>query len=443
MKKYLYISVLLPLLLVSPSTQLWAQNQMYSLDECIDYAWEKSTDISRAKSSIESKKAYLDQSKAALYPNLFLNVNQNSSSSNNYQNDGLWNRDTYLGLNLSLSSSVTLYNGAKLLNTISQSKSNLAAAESDIQTQKEIISLNVLTAYINVLLAKEQLKNSEAQLNSTKKQLDYASVRKSAGIISKADYLNIKSQYATDKVTLIAAQSGLKINLLSLMQIMNMPVNDSFSIKEPDIQTLVNNSTNFDADRIYNIALGIRPEIKTAKYNWESARTGIKIARADGLPSLSLTGSIGSNYSNNLKGVDFAEQISNQITPAIGLSLSIPIYQRKKVKNQVTQATIQAENYEYNLVDIKNNLRKAIEEACIDAYTAKMNYKASQEQYEAEQESYRLSDEMFAQGLINSVDYLTSKNNLAAAENNLTRSKYNVALQAKIVDYYLGKPITL
>jgi outer membrane protein len=292
------------------------------------------------------------------------------------------------------------------------------------------------------LLAKENVKNSEAQLQSTEKQLEYSEARKSAGIISRADYLNIKSQYATENAALVISQSDLRLTLVSIMQLMNMPANETFDITAPDIQTLLAQPTEANADKIFNISKDINPEIKTAELELVSARTGINIAKAEALPILTLTASLANGYNNNLSGIGLGEQMANQISPAIKLSLSVPIFQRKQVKNQVAQATIQADNYQYNLIDIKNDLRKAIEQACLDARTAYTTFLASQGQCEAEQESYRLAKEMFAQGLLNSADFLTAKNNLIEAENSLTQTKYNVALQNKIIDYYLGKPIT-
>ena len=199
--------------------------------------------------------------------------------------------------------------------------------------------------------------------------------------------------------------------------------------------------TETDATEVYNVALGLQPGIKTAQLELESADLDIKLAKADARPALSMTGGINSWYSSTQTGITLVEQLSGQVNPSLGLSLSIPIYQRKKVKNNIKQAEIQYENYQYNLVDIKNDLRKAIEQACTDALTAQSTYDSRTEQLEAEQESYRLAEEMFAQGLVNAVDYLASKNNLTTAENNQTQSKYNMILQNRVVNYYLGNPI--
>lgn len=421
-----------------------AQEQPFSLEACINYAWENSTEISRANNSVKIQNAYLIRSKAERGPNLYFNGNQSLSSMKSYQYSEIedsWTNSNKANLSVSLNSEITLYNGAKLKNTITQSKTNVAASESDIQIQKELISLNVLSAYINALLAIENVKNYEAQLKSTEKQLELAKARKSAGIISTSDLLNIKSQYASDKAAFINTKNTLRINLVSLMQLMNMPINDSFIIKEPNIDALIKKTSETNANSIYNIALGIQPSIKSAQLNLESTQMEINIAKADALPLLSLGGSIGTGYSSDMDNVNFGEQFSNKVNPYLGLSLSIPIFQRKKVKTNVAIAHIQTQNKELDLIDLKNDLRKYIEQACVDAQTANSNYLALQEQYDAENESYQLSDEMFTQGMINSVDLLSSKNNLITAENKLTQAKYNVLMQNKIIDYYTGNTI--
>lgn len=442
MKNYLKGSLLSLLLLILMFPTLNAQTNAFSLEQCINYAWENSTDISRANNSIESKQSILEQSKAALLPNLSLGLSQDLSISKNYiSNDKSWDSESQANTSFFLSSSVTLFNGAKLINTIRQNNTELTASEYEVQTQKEILSLEVLTAYINVLLANEKYLNMETQLNSTERQLELAEARKAAGVLSSSDYMNIKSEYASDKAALISAKSAKRLSLVSLMQTMNMPMEDSLTIVEPNLDTLLQEDKDTDAERIYNLALEIRPEIKSADLSLESAEVGIKIAKADALPTLSLQGNLSTSYSDALSEVDFGEQFSNKVKPSVALSLSLPIFQNKRVKNQVTQARIQAKESQLNLTDIKNNLRKSIEQACTDSEVAVMSYQAAQEQYLAAQESYRLAEEMFSQGMVNSVDFQSSKNTFINAQNSLTQSKYNVLLQNKIINYFCGQSI--
>lgn len=423
---------------------LSAQAQTYSLKDCIDYALENSTDIERSQNNVIIQGAYLEQSKASRLPNLQLGVNQQLSSGSSYSStDSEWDRSSNSTLNASLTSEIALYNGAKIRNTILQNRINLESAELSIQAEKELISLNILSYYIDALLARDNLKNSQLQLEATQKQLVYAEARSEAGVISRSDLLYIRSQLASDKTSMVEAQSNMRLALVSLMQIMNMPVNDSFDIEQPDIENIISQNPETNSEAVYNIALGLQPGIQTAALNVKSAETEVEILKSGSLPSLTLNTGVGSGYGSGIDNVNFGDQFSNSVNPYVGLSLSIPIYQRKQVKTQVKIARIESNNVKLELLDLKNDLRKYIEQACTDAQTAQSSYSALQEQLEAEQESYDVASEMFSQGLINSVDFLLSKNNLIIAENKFTQAKYELILQNKIVEYYLGNPIEL
>ncbi|MFA9392484.1 MAG: TolC family protein [Prolixibacteraceae bacterium] len=440
MKIYIFLIILT---LCSPIL-LSAQAQPYSLKDCIEYALEKSTDIDRSQNNVILQSAYLEQAKASRLPNLQLGINQQLTSTGiDNSIDGEWNRNINSTLNASVNSQMTLYNGAKIKNTILQNEINLESAEINIQAERELISLNILSFYIDALLAKDNLQNSQLQLEATQNQFAYAKAKSEAGVISRSDLLYIKSQLASDKTSNIEAEGNMRLALVSLMQRMNMPINDSFTIQQPEIENIIQQNSETNPETVYTIALGLQTNIKSAELNVKSAETDVEIARSGALPSLQLNGGVGTGYGLNIGNINFGEQFSNSINPYMGLSLSIPIYQRKQIKTQVKTAQIQSSNVKLELIDLKNDLRKYIEQACTDAQTAQSNYKALEEQLGAEQESYDVASEMFSQGMVNSVDFLLSKNNLIIAENKFTQAKYKLVLQNKIVEYYLGKPIEL
>jgi outer membrane protein len=157
---------------------------------------------------------------------------------------------------------------------------------------------------------------------------------------------------------------------------------------------------------------------------------------------LAASAGISSGYSS-LNSGSYSGQINNQIYPAVGFSLSIPIYQKKQVRTSITVAKIGYQNAELSEIDTKNTLRKNIEQACVDVSSAQIKYEASKENYSATLEASLLSDEKFKQGVINSVDYLVSKTNLIVAESELLQSKYNLIVSYKIMDYYMGIPLAL
>lgn len=441
MKLLFKLTIILFLLLglvVMPSV---AQDKSYTLTDCINHALKNSTAVGRASNEVLSQVSELEQLRAERSPDLSLSASEYLSSSNSYEEtDDTWDREGRASTSVSLSSDLTLYNGASIRNSILQGKINVSAAEADIKTTEDLLSLDVLADFIAVLQSQEQLKNSQSQLLATEEEMEEANIRREAGVLSPADYLYIKSQYASDKAELVTSKSELRISLVSLMQTMNMPISNSFSIIPPSEETILKLNLETDASTVYQVALGIYPSVKTATLDLESSLYDIKIAKADALPYLNLSSGLSTSHSSSTN-TNIGNQLSNKITPTIGLELSVPIFRQKKVKNSVRQAVIDSEDYEFDLIDIKNDLRKSIEQACTDAQTANSTYVSYQELYLSEQESYKLAKEMFEQGMLSSVDYMTSKNNLSTAENNLTNAKYDMVLQNEIIEYYMGNSI--
>ena len=112
------------------------------------------------------------------------------------------------------------------------------------------------------------------------------------------------------------------------------------------------------------------------------------------------------------------------------------IFQNKQVKSSVAIANIGYQSAELNELNTKNELRKEIEQACVDVLSRQIEYEASLESYKSYEESYTLAEEKFNNGLINSVDFLFEKTNLISAESDLLQSKYKLIFSYKILDFY-------
>jgi outer membrane protein len=417
------------------------QGKVWTLQDCIDYALEQNIQVRKSALSIESNQAYADQAKAQRFPSVSAGVSQNFS----------WAKGTTTGDNsfsgsngssYSLNSSVSLYNGGRISDEIKQTALNVESGKYSTETTRESVSLSILNAFLQVLYAEELVKNSEKQIESTTQQLNLASERLNLQIISQADYAQVKSQLASEKLTLANSQSQLAISKVNLMQLMELPVTNDFTVSHPTLEESLNELRRPDVAVIYDTALAIKPQIKVAALNKQVASLDEKMARAGFLPTLSASAGVSSGF-NGPSSTEYFDQINNAIKPTLGLSLSIPIYQRRQVKTSVAVARINVQNAELSETDTKNQLRKNIEQACQDVVSAQIKYEASLENFSATSESAMLSDEKFRQGIINSVDYLVSKTSLIVAESSLLQSKYNLIFSYKILDFYTGVSLSL
>ena len=433
------------LLIVFSGIDCKGQNKSWTLEDCITYAKSKNIQVQKANLANDKNQLYSNQAQANRLPSLGASIGQNfnwykgfDSSTGQYGSNNGSNSTNY-----SISSNVALYNGQKLQNRIKLAELDLQAGKYYSETVKESVELNILNAYLQVLYAYESVSNAEKQIDATTSQLTLANERMELGVISKSDYLQIKSELATEKSTLADAQSQLAIDKVTLMQLMELPVNDNFEIKSPNLDSLMVQNKRPNALEIYNLALGIKPQIKNAELTREGAALDVKIAKADYLPTLSMNAGLSSSFSSLTTESGYASQLKNKINPAVGLSLSIPVFQKKQVKTNVQIAAIAVSDAELDEINTKNELRKSIEQACVDVVSAQSKYAASLEENQASKESYDVSTEKFKQGLMNSVDYLFEKTNLITSESKLLQSKFKQIFSFKVLDFYKGVPLTL
>lgn len=422
-----------------------AQSKIWTLEECINYAQGKNIQVQKAELSNDRNQLYSNQAAFNRLPSVNASVRENlnwykgfDSSTGSYGSSNGSNSTNY-----SLSSSISLFNGDKLNNKIKQAELDLKSSHFYSESVKESVGLNILNAYLQVLYASENVSNAEKQIVSTTEQLALAKERMDLGVISMSDYLQIKSELASEKSTLASAQSQLSINKVTLMQLMELPVDSDFAVSSPDLDSLMIVTGQVDAQEIYNLALGIKPEIKNAELNKESAKLDVNIAKADFLPSLSMDAGLSTGYSSLTTNSGYTSQLKDKINPAVGLSLSIPIFQKKQVKTNVALANIGVSDAELDEINTKNQLRKEIEQACVDVVSAKTQYDASLEQNLSSQESYDVVTEKYRLGLLNSVDFLIQKTNLITSESKLLQSKFNVIFSYKVLDFYKGIPLVL
>ncbi len=435
------------------------EGKVWTLEECIQYALDQNLDIRKSGLTIMTNEERALQAKAGVLPSVNASVSQNFSwnRSADMEIDPITNMSTIKdygsfkgGNNTSygINSNVTLFNGGRLNNEIKQSDLNIQSSKYNLETIRESVSLNILNAFLQVLFAEEQVRNTEKQIESTTGQLNLATERLNLRIISQADYLQVKSQLASEKLSLANAQSQLSIARVNLMQMMELPVTDEFQIAEPSLEESLNQQRSPMVTSIFDTAMAIKPQIKSAALDKEIAQLDEKIAKAGYLPSLSANAGISTGASiDAFTGDDlrfsYADQMDHALSPSAGLTLSIPIYQKRQVKTSVALAKINAMNAEISETATKNQLRKNIEQACQDVISAQAEYEASLEKYQSTKESSALSDEKFNQGIINSVDYIVSKTNLIVSESQLLQSKYNLIFSYKILDFYTGIPLTL
>ncbi|WP_316829398.1 TolC family protein [Pedobacter aquatilis] len=430
MSKYIkYISIVI-LLFTGYVTKAQEIPKVWDLKTAIEYAKEKNISINTLKLTAQTAEQSLIASKSAVLPNLTGNVSQ---ALTNYKS-GLQNTSGF-----GLSSDVTLYNGSYLKNDIKAKELTLQTANLSVEAAKNDITISITQAYLNILLARENitylkdlLTTSEAQVKQSEQQFKF-------GTIAKKDLLQLQATYANDKYTLVAAQNTLQQNVLTLKQLLQIPTDVPFEVSTTDTiqtpQALDNLASAQDK------ALRTRPEIKSGELNIQLQNTELAKAKSTLRPTLSLGGSLYTGYNNNSAG-SYTYQLNNSFYQNLGLTLSIPIFDRKVTKTNVAKANISIQQARLSLLDAKTTLSQNVERAYINVQNANSQYAAAQEQFTYTGEALRISNAALKEGTNNIVENLQQKNLYVQALQAFVQAKYTANLYTKIYNFYTGVPIT-
>ncbi|MCG6189173.1 TolC family protein [Maribellus maritimus] len=433
-------------LLLNFSTTTFAQSS-WSLQKCIDYALENNIQIQQQKLNNQYYQNQVSQAKSDRLPNLNANLSNNYSFGRSLNADNVYESVNSTQLNGYLSSNLTLFNGLTLQNTIDQYELDFQATMQDFEKAKDDLVLNIAASYLEILFAEELVEVSNAQIEVTQQQINRTQQLVDAGSLARGALLEIEAQLAQEELTLVNRENSVQLAYLTLYQLLELPISESFKVEVPKLPEIKANVTMANSYDVFKNAINVRPEIKASQLRVESARKQLEIAKGNRYPSLSL----GLNYNNqyyeimnsDLPQKSFDDQLKSNSRYGMGLNLSIPIFNKFQIKNGISNAKLQVADYEYRLQSARNVLRKDIEQAYTNALAALNRYVSSEKAVKSTEEAFRYTEEKFNVGMVNSVEYNQSKNNLTVAQSELLQARYEYIFRTKILDFYNGIPIEL
>ena len=466
---------------VLPAQSDVADKKVWTLRECVDYAVTHNLTLQRSTYGVESSEIAKLQALMAMFPNLNASGNYGYNWGRSIDPaTNLFVEQRIKSINLNVSSSLLLWNGFRLFYAYKQSDVDLDAANEDLIKARNDVILNVITIYLNVVFNQELYNNADAQLSSTRQQLERTRRLSDAGSVPRSDVLNLDAQLATNEVNLIQRENAVNLSLLQLKQALQLPASTPMEVQVPEIDIDGNLNLDKTSEEIFEIAVMAMPETKSARLKQESAVYGLKSARGNLYPRLSLGGSISTIYSDarqtfipegaptytnttdrigylpstnepiyatdidvpgSFEVVPYNTQFRDNLGRNVGLTLQIPIFNGLSARSGVQRAVINRELSNISYKETENQLRQSVETAYNDAVASSKTYAATQKQVQARSEAFRMMKQRFEFGSANFVEYQISENDLFQAQSDLLRAKYDFIFRVKILDFYQGKPL--
>ena len=418
----------------------FAQDKIWTLEQCVDHALENNITILQAENSLLSSKQDIISAKGNFLPSINSNLSGGASLGNIEVFPGEFRDREFYSTSVGIGFSQSVFNGFRNINLLNQSKLSLERNQFELEKFKDDISLNVANTYLNVLFNKENLELAKLQVEFSEFQVNQVKTLVEAGSEPNSTLIETQATYSRDIQNLTIAENNHDLALLTLAQLLQLPY-ENFDVEVIEIDTPSANLMYNDIAPILNYALQNRNEIKVAQRDIELAKLGTKISKSAYLPNVSM--GYGFNASANFSNLTVDDELLDQLNVnkghSINMNISIPIFNRNQTKAQVKKSKIQEETTNLALEQAKINLESTIQRAFTDARAALKSYEAAQLSLQSQEVAFQNSQERFIIGALNSFDLEQSRLRMINARSSLINAKYDFIFKTKVLDFYLGK----
>lgn len=418
------------------ASTLWAQQSntyQFSLEDCIRYAFANSLERKSMALTGKSLETSYEQSKLQRLPSLSASAGQNiSNNANGWSSSG----------NVGVGSSVTIYQGGQINNTIEQNRLNLERNTVQMERYDNQTVLQILQSFLTILGNQELLNYQLEVLNTSGEQLKQGQARYQAGTILESDLLLLESQYYSDSNNVVDTRINIDNNLLDLKVLLSMNPTDVLEIVTPETDNLDGLTGSLPSEEeAIQLALDYMPDLRLSDYDIQLAKNSLKMAKGNYLPSVSANANIGMGVlSFDANGMN---QWYGKPSESAGISVNIPIFSRGSTRANVKKSQIALEQAQLDYEQTELSVRQTVVQAYRNVLSAYNAYKVSEVRGNAYSKSFDAYNMQYRYGKITTVELLQQQNNYLNVLNTYIQNKYSLLMKRKILDIYMGKNITL
>ena len=410
-----------------------SKSYRFTLEDCLRFAAANNYERKSLELAGKSLETTYEQSKQQRLPNLSASVGQNLSN-----NENGWSTSGNVGVG----SSVTIYQGGNINNTIEQSRLNVERNEVQLERYDNQLATQILQSFLTILGNQELLNYQLEVLNTSREQVKQGRVRHNVGTILESDLLLLEAQYYSDSNNVVDTRINIENNLLDLKVLLSMNPTDNLEIVTPNTDNLDDLKDSLPSEEeTVNLAMEYMPDLRMSDYDIRLAEKSVDMARGNYFPSISANANVGMGVLSF--DSDGNSKWYGKPTESAGISMSIPIYSRGQTKANVKKSRIALEqaqlDYEQSALAVRQTVVQAYRNV-ISAYNA---YKVSQVKENAYSKSFNAYNIQYQYGAITTVELLQQQNNYLNALNSYIQNKYSLLMKRKILDVYMGKQIEL
>ncbi|MEM1328094.1 MAG: TolC family protein [Bacteroidota bacterium] len=460
-KRTLFIILLFAL------SQLSAQDT-WSLDRCIDYALQQSPTVLRSELDVDLAKLDYKEAKNGRLPTLegqgFMLMQFGRTidpTTNSFNNQRITSND------LSIRGNLNLFNGGRTINRIRQQEQVLAGSEQLNKATELTTSINVLRAYVSVLLAEDQLAQAKLNQASLTDQFKNMERQSQVGTASVTQRLELEAQVAQADQQVVQNEYLLQTAQNDLKRQLFLPLETPLDIARIKIEEI--NMPVLNETELVNSIRQSFPTLTAQNAFLKAAEYDIKASKGALLPSIGLFANVNSFFSSAAQRVDgfrattterdaiimgnpgtviftgedailsnnpYFNQLNENLGQRVGLFINVPIFNQGLNRLNIERSKVNLYQSRLDYTEAKQQLDLDLQQAILDVRAAWDIHKSAQENLAVNERLLQSKRKEYEYGATNQLDYLIIQNQYQDAVVQSLRAQYDYWFKMEVLKMY-------
>ncbi len=404
-----------------------------TLTEALNIAISNNPDLKIASVSRQSAEVEASKLKDGFLPTLSAGLSGTEYLAGDEENE------TYRTANAGITARYNLYDGGINASSLEGAKRESSAAGLDYRQAEQDLFRGVAAAYLDVISGSEILGVKEQDLEGARTQLDRIQALYGAGARPVTDVYQQQSAVKEAELAIISARRDLETSRMQLMVELGLDEDPVWSVTDPALQDGEVKVVSSDLEEMFQTAMAHRSDIAAQKERIEAAKEGISQTRAGKSLTVDLFGSISAGYSSLRKG-DFWEQMgADEVSAAVGVDLTLPLFDARQTSHEVRQAELNLVSEETKLNRLRQQVRMELGQALEDCQMAVKTLEVSQARLLWAEKALESVNARYGAGAATLLELNDARSEESQARYDVVKARYDCLMKAFDSAYFQGQ----
>lgn len=409
-----------------------------TLENAVQIALRQSSEVTRAENQVSLNQLDVSDAKSRFLPNLSLSSSSGQSIGRTFNEaEGRLVNQTTSTMNLRLNSSVTLFDGFANLANLRSAQLGAAAGELNAERTRQTVVFNVVSGFLAVVEAQEQLRVAQENLAVQQKRETEVSVLVKAGSRPIADLYSQQATVAGARSALVNAQRTVSIAQLDLVQALRLDATTSYTFEPPLLKDVGDPEDVAPSPALLAAALQQRTDLRALNAQVDAAEQGVRAARSSRWPTVSLSAGYGSNYSS-ATDLGLSDQLDQRQSGSLSIGVSLPLFDRQESSRAVERAGLALDNAKLAAEDLQRQIAAEVQRTLLDLASARASMEAAAAMVTAARQAAEAMELRYQAGVATLFEVTQMRTALVDATSAAVRARYTLVFQDVMLDYFTG-----